>query len=108
MTIQRPFMRTIAFVCTVLASLASGVASATPVSGTITFQGNVVFAAPIAGIALSDMTVSSGPTIDHTGNGEKCEFTSQGSASVDGLGAYGSLAVGVTVSHNGMGGGDPS
>jgi cysteine-rich repeat protein len=79
-------------------------AAADTVSGTVTFSGSVVFATPIAGIAETDLTVSSGPTIEKLGNGgEKCEFTAPGSAPVDGLGAYSSLAVGISVTKNGNG-----
>jgi cysteine-rich repeat protein len=80
-------------------------AAATDITGTVAFQGNVVFAAPIAGIALSDLTASSGPGIEATGNGEHCDIVTNGSAPVGVGGAYpdsGSLSVELTIGHGGM------
>lgn len=82
-------------------------ASASTISGTISFQGNVVFPTPIAGISFADMVVSSSSTIEAVGNGEHCTVISGGSAAVDGLGAYpdgGTLSVAIEVSR---GGGNP-
>ena len=79
-------------------------ATATDVTGTVTFQGNVVFAAPIAGIALSDLTASSGPGIEATGNGEHCTIVNNGSAPVSALGAYpdsGTLSVELQIGRGG-------
>src|SRR5215207_9633243 len=80
-------------------------AQATDVQGTVTFQGNVVFDQPIAGITLDDLTTSSGPGIEATGNGEHCTIRSNGSAPVDALGAYpeaGTLSVGIEIGRGGM------
>lgn len=52
--------------------LGASPAWASDVSGTVTFQGNVAFAAPIPGIAFSDLTVSPGPGIVPTDGGEHC------------------------------------
>lgn len=79
-------------------------ASASAISGTVTFQGDVVFVSPIPGIVESDITVSSGPGIEAVGNGEKCEILSVGSASVSVGGAYpdgGTLSVGIEISRGG-------
>lgn len=69
---------------------------ATEEIGTITLQGSVVFQNMIAGIDFTDLTVSSGPGIEATGNGVTCEILTDGSAPVGALGAYpdsGSLSV---------------
>lgn len=79
-------------------------AQALDVTGTITLQGNVVFAAPIPGIALTDLTVSSGPGIEAIGNGQQCSIDAAGSAPVDALGAYpasGALSVTLTIGRGG-------
>jgi len=91
----------------VASSLAPVCASASDVSGTVSFQGNVVFDAPIPGIALSDLTASSGPGIEATGNGEQCDILLDGSAPVGAGGAYpdsGALAVFLQI---GRGGANP-
>jgi cysteine-rich repeat protein len=79
-------------------------AHAGSVQGTVTFQGNVVFDQPIAGIALDDLTASSGPGIEPTGNGEQCEIITNGSAPVGVGGAYpdaGTLSVTLEISKGG-------
>jgi cysteine-rich repeat protein len=80
-------------------------AHATDVQGTVTFSGNVVFDQPIVGITLDDLTASSGPGIEATGNGEQCSIITNGSAGVDALGAYpeaGTLSVTLQISRGGM------
>jgi cysteine-rich repeat protein len=80
-------------------------AHATDVQGTLTFSGNVVFDQAIAGITLDDLTASSGPGIEATGNGEQCSIIANGSAPVDSLGAYpesGTLSVTLQISRGGM------
>ena len=66
----------------------AGTAIAVDFSGTVSFTGNVVFDAPIAGITLDDITVSVGPETEATGNGEKCSILSSTADSADALGAY--------------------
>jgi len=93
-----------------LVTAASPSAFATTISGTVTFQGNVVFVAPIPGITETDITVSSGPGIQPTGNGEHCDIVANDTADVAAGGAYpdtGSLSVGIEISKGGMGGQDP-
>lgn len=83
------------------------VAHATDITGTVSFEGAVQFVQPIPGIDFTDLVVTSGPGIEATGNGEQCDIVSDGSASVDGLGAYpgaGTLSVQLTI---GRGGGNP-
>lgn len=79
-------------------------ASASDVTGTVTFSGNVVMSSPIPGIAYTDLTVSSGPGIEATGNGQQCSIVAAGSAAVGALGAYpdsGSLSVTLTIGRGG-------
>ncbi len=104
--IQTFHTRTITAAFVAAALMAPLGASADTISGTVTFSGTVSFSAPIAGITLDDLTVSSGPSIQATGNGEHCTITSNGSAGVDGTGNYpeaGSLAVGIDITKNGNG-----
>ncbi|MFN2376544.1 MAG: hypothetical protein ABR538_08395 [Candidatus Binatia bacterium] len=87
------------------ALLAPAPAAATAITGTVTFQGNVVFDAPIPGITLADLTAASGPGIAATGNGEQCSIVTNGSAPVGIGGAYpdsGSLSVEMTIDRGGM------
>jgi len=79
-------------------------ASATDVNGTVSFQGNVVFATPISGITADMLVVSSGPGIDATGNGVHCDITSNASAPVAADASYpasGTLSVGISMTHGG-------
>lgn len=79
-------------------------AFASDVTGTVTFAGNTVLPSPIAGIAYTDLTVSSGPGIEATGNGQQCAVDTNGSAPVGALGAYpdsGTLSVTLTISRGG-------
>jgi cysteine-rich repeat protein len=81
-------------------------AAADTVSGTVNFTGTVSFATPIAGIAETDLTVSSGPGIDGVGNGEHCNFETPGSTGVALGGTYpdvGTFSVGISVTKNGNG-----
>ena len=66
-------------------------ASAVDFQGTVTFSGNVVFAQPIAGIALEDLTVAVKSSTEATGNGEKCSIVTSSSDNADALGAYPSI-----------------
>ncbi|HSQ01440.1 MAG TPA: hypothetical protein VL049_29820, partial [Candidatus Dormibacteraeota bacterium] len=66
---------------------ASG-ALATDVTGTVQLQGQVVFAAPIPGISLTDIEVGAKETSEATGNGEHCDVLATTSDNADGLGAY--------------------
>lgn len=102
MKISRYSMWAAAGLTIVLASAAS--AADTTISGTVDFQGTVVFPDPIPGITAADMTASSGPGIDATGNGEHCAIVTNGSAPVGAGGAYpdsGTLSVGISISHGG-------
>lgn len=77
---------------------------ATDVTGTVTFQGQVVFAAPIAGIAPQDITVAVKAETEATGNGEQCEITVTTSDNADATGAYpdaGTVSATITISHGG-------
>jgi cysteine-rich repeat protein len=56
--------------------------------GVVQFQGQVVFAAAIAGINAEDLTVSVQMSTEATGNGEKCSILSVSSDSPDVTGAY--------------------
>ena len=49
---------------------------ATDVIGTVEFQGQVVFAAPIAGIAADDLEVEAKLSTDATDPGEHCSILS--------------------------------
>jgi cysteine-rich repeat protein len=82
---QRPLCAGIAGV---VLCLASGV-GATDVTGTVELQGLVSFAAPIPGIALTDLTVGARTETEATGNGEQCEITAVTTGSPDGSGLYG-------------------
>lgn len=89
----------------VTALLAPAPAAALDITGTVSFQGNVVFDAPIPGITLADLTAASGPGIAATGNGEQCSIVTNGSAPVGIGGAYpdsGSLSVEMTIGRGGM------
>ena len=100
----RSFIFGTAVAALVATGFAPQTASADTVSGTITFTGTVSFSAPIAGITLDDLTVSSGPGIEATGNGEHCDITSNDSVGVDGTGNYpesGALTVGIDLTRNG-------
>lgn len=57
-------------------------------AGTVTFSGQTTFAAPIAGIASTDLTVRVDTETEATGNGEKCSISATSSDNPDGLGAY--------------------
>lgn len=77
---------------------------ASDVTGTVSFQGQVSFAAPIAGIALDDMAVTPALTAEPTGNGEHCDVLAVTSDFADGLGAYpdgGTVSAQVTISRGG-------
>src|SRR5688572_8639979 len=98
----RPSLLAFALVAAAIPPLA---AHATDEQGTVTFSGNVVFDQPIVGITLDDLTASSGPGIEATGNGEQCSIITNGSAGVDALGAYpeaGTLSVTLEISRGGM------
>ena len=84
------------------ALLLASPASATTLSGTVTFDGDAAFVSPIVGIALDDLTVFSGPGIEATGNGEHCDIVTNDSAAVDAGGNYSGVAVGIELSHGGM------
>jgi cysteine-rich repeat protein len=56
--------------------------------GTVTFEGNVVFAAPIPGISFTDLEIMVRDTAEGTGSGEKCSILSVTADSPDGGGTY--------------------
>lgn len=77
------------------------VGHASDVTGTVTFQGNVVFSAPIPGITFTDLTVVPRTTAEPTGNGEQCDVNSVTPDTPDGTGAYDSVAVNITIGRGG-------
>ena len=94
----------------IAAALLAGVSLVTPnayasdITGTVTFEGDVTFSAPIPGITFTDLTVAPGTTAEPTGNGEQCDVNSITSDSPDGLGAYGAggtVSVNITISRGG-------
>lgn len=102
--IRSVFSRVPAVAGPLLMLLAAAPVSASDITGTVTFSGNVVMASPIPGIALGDLTVASGPGIEATGNGQQCAIVTNGSAPVGALGAWpdsGSLSVTMTISRGG-------
>jgi cysteine-rich repeat protein len=66
----------------------SGVANALDVQGTVQFQGQITFAAPIAGITEQDLVVEVKTVTEATGNGVKCSILNVTSDSPDVAGAY--------------------
>ncbi len=75
-------------------------------TGTVHFQGQVVFDQPIAGIGPEDLTVSVGATAEPTGQGEKCEILSSSADNADLTGAYpdtGDVSVGLKIERGGGG-----
>src|SRR5678816_740591 len=77
--------------------LAAPASRASDVTGTVTFDGNVVFAAPIPGITFTDLTVTPRTTAESTGNGEQCDVNAITSGSPDGTGDYGASSVTVNI-----------
>jgi len=65
-----------------------GQARAASYQDTVQFTGNIIFAAPIAGISETDITVRVKSTTEATGNGEKCSIVTSTSDTADGLGVY--------------------
>ena len=82
-------------------------AHALDVQGTVSFQGQVTFAAPIAGITAQDLTVTPSFTTEATGNGVKCSILNITSDSPDGLGAYPDLGTVTAEVLMEKGGGNP-
>jgi hypothetical protein len=67
---------------------AATVARAVDYAGTVQFQSQTQFAAPIAGIDAQDLVVSVGSETESTGSGEKCSILGTISDNADALGAY--------------------
>jgi cysteine-rich repeat protein len=63
-------------------------ARAVDFTGTVHFEGAIVFSAPIAGIAADDLEITVKPATEATGNGEKCSILSVGSDNPDIGGSY--------------------
>ena len=79
-------------------------ACASDVTGTVSFQGQVVFPVPVAGISLSDMRVKPGTTAEATGNGTQCDVVSVTSDAADVAGTFpsgGAVTAQITISHGG-------
>ena len=77
---------------------------ATDITGTVQLQGQLVFAAPIPGIAFTDMVVSVRDSSEATGNGEHCDVLATTSDTADVLGAYpdaGSVSIQITLGRGG-------
>jgi hypothetical protein len=77
---------------------------ATDVTGTVQLQGQIVFAAPIAGITETDIEVSVKDSSEPTGNGEHCDVLATTSDNADGLGAYpdlGTVSIQITIGRGG-------
>ena len=66
-------------------------AGATDLVGTVQFNGTVSFAAPIAGIDVTDIEVKPESSAEATGNGEKCKINSTSGDNADIGGNYPSL-----------------
>jgi cysteine-rich repeat protein len=77
-----------AMACCAATVLASAPALALDVQGVVQFQGQVTFAAPIAGISEQDLEVGVKLTTEATGNGVKCSILTTTSDSPDVAGAY--------------------
>jgi cysteine-rich repeat protein len=92
-------------VLTVAAVLAlAGRAHAASITGTVSLQGQVVLAAPIPGIAVTDLEVSVKEATEATGNGETCEISATTSDGPDGGGNYpsgGTVSLTITISRGG-------
>ncbi len=67
---------------------AAPLAHAVDYNGTVSYQGQVVFDAPIAGINLQDIVVDVKTSTEATGNGVKCSISSTTSDNADVTGAY--------------------
>ena len=84
----------------IAASLVLGVAPsvvrASDVSGTVEFEGQVVFAAPVAGIDAEDLTIGPKATAEATGPGETCTIQTAGTDNPDADGTYPGAAGAVT------------
>lgn len=79
-------------------------ARAVDITGTVQFQGQVVFAAPIPGIVETDLEVGVTEALQATGNGEQCEILATSNDNPDGTGAYpdlGTVSVQITISRGG-------
>ena len=84
--------------------VAATAARASDVTGTLSFQGQIVFAAPIAGINPEDVAVSVKTDTEATGNGEQCEITATTGDNADVTGAYpdaGTVTATITISRGG-------
>ena len=66
----------------------AGQAHAVDYAGTVDFQGNIVFSAPIAGISEQDVAISIKTETQATGNGEKCSISAATSDNADVVGNY--------------------
>src|SRR6185369_17933056 len=78
---------------------------AVDITGTVSFNGMVVFAAPIPGIAANDLVVSPKTTSEATDPGESCTVNTITSDSPDVAGAYpdaGTVTANITLHHGGM------
>lgn len=77
---------------------------ASDVQGTVSFQGQVAFSAPIPGIDATDLTVSAKPVAEATGNGETRDVLNVTTDSPDGTGAYadaGTVSVEIVIGRGG-------
>jgi cysteine-rich repeat protein len=67
---------------------AAGRAEAVDYQNTVQFTGNITFAAPIAGISATDISVRVKSTTEATGNGEKCSILNTTTDNAGALGVY--------------------
>jgi hypothetical protein len=84
--------------------VAAATARASDVTGTLSLQGQIVFAAPIADINPEDLTVGVKTDTEATGNGEQCEITATTGDNADVTGAYpdaGTVTATITISRGG-------
>jgi len=72
----------------VLPVVAADRAHAIDYLGTVDFQGDVAFSAPVAGISEQDLTISVNSATDATGSGTKCSILSTTSDNAHALGSY--------------------
>lgn len=71
-----------------LAVLTAAPAFAVDLQGVVEFEGQLAFAAPIAGISADQVQLVVGTTTDATGNGERCSILSVTGDLADATGAY--------------------
>ena len=98
--------RFVSFLAVFAAALAPSGTLAATITGDVSFQGNVVFESPIAGIAPEDLVVRNAISAEATGNGEHCDVNTIGSAAVSAGATWpasGTLTVNLSIGRGGNG-----